>query len=123
MKVDNGAVGVLVCPRHKSGDVQRTAVSQEVLDAAVKLRQRGHFARDRFEKVIAATCRTVKRPDGKVGIPVFTPGRFRHSVATWAIEAGAAPESVAAFLGHKSMATTRRFYAVHATVPKVPTLA
>jgi integrase len=65
----------------------------------------------------------VKRPDGKVGIPVFTPGRLRHSVATWAIEAGADPASLAAFLGHKSPRTTRRFYATHASPPKVPTLA
>lgn len=123
MKVENGAVGVLVCPRHKSGDVHRTAVSQDVLNAAGAVRQRGHFARDRFEKVVAATCAAVKRPDGKVGIPVFTPARFRHSVATWAFEAGADPFAVSAFLGHKSPATTKKFYAVHATVPKVPTLA
>jgi hypothetical protein len=123
MKVEHGAVGVLVCPRHKSGDMHRTAVSQEVLDAAKHLLARGYFARDRLEKVIRAACAAVKRPDGGIGIPMFTPARFRHSVATWAIEAGASPESVAAFLGHKSMATTRKFYATLATVPKVPTLA
>ncbi|WNG41678.1 site-specific integrase [Archangium violaceum] len=50
------------------------------------------------------------------------PGRFRHSVATWAIEKGATPASVAAFLNHKSLAITRRFYATHAVPTKVPAL-
>jgi integrase len=98
-------------------------VTQDVLDAAIALRKRGHFARDRFEKVVRAACKTVKKPDGETGIPVFTPGRFRHSVATWAIQAGAHPAAVSAFLGHKSPATTKRFYATLATSPKVPTLA
>jgi len=45
-------------------------------------------------------------------------------VATWAIERGDDPAAVAAFLGHKSPATTRRFYATLAVVvPKIRTLA
>jgi hypothetical protein len=43
-------------------------------------------------------------------------------VATRAIEMGVAPEAVSAFLGHKSTATTKRFYAVHAIRPKIPTI-
>jgi hypothetical protein len=39
-----------------------------------------------------------------------------------AIEKGAAPASVAAFLNHKSPNTTRRFYATHAVPAKIPTL-
>lgn len=157
MKVDNGAAGVLVCPLHKSGDTHRTAVSQDVLEAGIKLREHvarmakerevnvhaaavarataaglpapkkvdapGSFSREWYDRAVRSACRTVKRPDGKAGIPVFTPGRFRHSVATWAFEAGADPFAVSAFLGHKSPATTKKFYASLATVPKVPTLA
>ena len=65
----------------------------------------------------------VPRPDGTDGIDVFSPGQFRHSVATWAFEQGADPAAVSAFLGHKSPATTKKFYATLATVPKIPTLA
>ncbi|WP_395831273.1 tyrosine-type recombinase/integrase [Archangium violaceum] len=71
-----------------------------------------------FEKYTLA----IKGACTAAGIPPFTPGRFRHSVATWAIEKGAAPASVAAFLNHKSPATTRRFYATHAVPAKIPTL-
>lgn len=123
MKVDNGAVGVLVCPLHKSGDTHRTAVSQEVLDAAKRVRDHGAFSREWYDRTVRAACKAVTNPDGTTGIPVFTPGRFRHSVATWAFEAGADPAAVSAFLGHKSPATTKKFYASIATVPKVPTLA
>jgi integrase len=117
MKVANGAVAVLVCPMHKSGDMHRTAVSQEVLEAAERLRSRGWPADSQFPfyEAVESACKAAK-------IPPFTPGRFRHSAATWAIEAGADPASVAAFLGHKSPATTKRFYATVAVVPKVPTL-
>jgi hypothetical protein len=157
MKVDNGAVGVLVCPMHKSGDTHRTAVTQEVLDAAERLKEhvtkmagerkgnivaavtakateRGEavakgykppasFSAEWYQRAVKAACRTVKRPGGKSGVPTFNPGQFRHSVATWAIEAGADPAAVAAFLGHKSPSTTMKFYATHATPTKVPTLA
>ncbi len=129
MQVLNGAVGVLVCPRHKSGDTHRTAVSQEVLDAAARLRAAGWPADSVFPfyDALAGACRAVKlpvpRPDGTDGIDVFSPGQFRHSVATWAFEQGADPAAVSAFLGHKSPATTKKFYATLATVPKIPTLA
>jgi len=123
MTVANGAVAVLVCPLHKSGDTHRTAVSTEVLDAAKRLREHGAFSREWYDRAVRSACATVKRPDGEVGIPVFTPGRFRHSVATWAIEAGADPFAVSAFLGHKSPATTKKFYATLACPPKVATLA
>jgi len=53
----------------------------------------------------------------------FNPGYLRHSVANWVINAGADPASVAAFLGHKSLVTTKRFYATHAILAVVPTLA
>lgn len=157
MRIENGAVGVLVV-EHKSGDTHRVAVSQEVLDAAkrlkehaarmaveretnkaaalvAKLREAGKkvpkqpkptpdaFSREWYDRAVRSACRSVKRPDGGMGIPVFTPGRFRHSVAHWAVEAGADPFAVSAFLGHKSPATTKKFYASLACPVKVPTLA
>ncbi len=118
-----GVAGVLVCPEHKSGEPIRTRVSAGVVEAAKRVLAHGAISREWYDRAIRDACAAVKRPDGKVGIPVFTPGRLRHSVATWAIEAGADPASVAAFLGHKSPRTTRRFYATNASVPKVPTLA
>lgn len=92
------------------------AVSEEVLEAAKRVRERGSFSPIWFYKAVWPGCDTG-------GIPRFNPGQFRHSVATWTMQAGAAPESVAAFLGHRSPATTKKFYATRAVVPKVPTLA
>ncbi|MFL5345321.1 MAG: tyrosine-type recombinase/integrase [Hyalangium sp.] len=107
--------GVLVCPQTKSGEPLRTAVSAEVLEAGKRLLERGTFGREKYGMAIISACKAA-------GIPSFTPGRFRHSVATWAIEKGADPASVAAFLNHKSPSTTRRFYATHAVPAKIPTL-
>ncbi|ABC81607.1 tyrosine-type recombinase/integrase [Anaeromyxobacter dehalogenans] len=120
--VQDGVAGVLICPMHKSGEPIRTRVSAAVVDAAKRLLEHGAVSREWYDRAVRAACKSVKRPDGKVGIPVFTPGRLRHSVATWAIESGADPAAVAAFLGHKSARTTKRFYATHASVRKVPTL-
>jgi integrase len=110
----HGAFKVLVCPRRKSGEMQRTAVTEEVADAATHLRARGTYSQVAFYRAVASAC-------DAAGVPRFSPGRYRHTVATWAIEAGADPAAVAAFLGHKSPSTTRRFYATLAVTPKVPT--
>lgn len=110
----HGAYRVLVCPRRKSGETQRTAVTAEVAEAGTRLRKRGTFSSIRFYRALTAACRAA-------GVPPYPPGRYRHTVATWAIEAGADPAAVAAFLGHKSPSTTRRFYATLAVVPKIPT--
>ena len=110
-----GIAGVLVCPQTKSGEPLRTAVSSEVLEAGKRLLERGSFSSEKYVLAIKGACTAA-------GIPPFTPGRFRHSVATWAIEKGADSASVAAFLNHKSPSTTRRFYATHAVPAKIPTL-
>ena len=110
-----GIAGVLVGPQTKSGEPLRTAVSAEVLEAGKRLLARGSLSFEKYGLAIKGACNAA-------GIPPFTPGRFRHSVATWAIEKGADPATVAAFLNHKSPATTRRFYATHAVPTKVPTL-
>ena len=118
-----GVAGIVVTPMPKSGEPQRTRVGPEALEAATRLRAHGPISREWYDRAVRAACETVKRPDGEVGIPVFTPGQLRHSVATWAIEAGADPAMVATFLGHRSPRTTKRFYATHASPAKVPTLA
>jgi integrase len=92
----------------------RTAVSAEALEAAKRLRERGSLSIEKYGLAVKAACRAAQ-------IEPFTPGQFRHSVATWAINSGADPASVAAFLNHKSPRTTRKFYATHATPKKVPT--
>jgi site-specific recombinase XerD len=106
----NGAP-VLKCPQTKGGAPLRTQVGQSVADAARRLRERGALDYFRFRDALRSVGAT------------FNPGYLRHSVASWAINAGADPASVAAFLGHKSFATTKRFYATHAVPAKVPTLA
>jgi len=118
-----GVAGIVVCPMRKSGEPQRTRVGPEVLEAAKRLRAHGAISREWYDRAVKAACAAVKRPDGEVGIPAFTPGHLRHSVATWAIEAGADPAVVASFLGHRSPRTTRKFYATHSAPTKVPTLA
>jgi integrase len=106
----NGA-SVLLCPQTKGGAPLRTQVGQAVAEAAARLRGCSSVDYFRFRDALQ-----------NVGA-MFNPGYLRHSVATWAINAGADPASVAAFLGHKSFATTKRFYATHAVPAKVPTLA
>ncbi|MFE8600244.1 tyrosine-type recombinase/integrase [Archangium violaceum] len=102
---------VLACPQTKGGAPLRTQVSAPVAAAAERLRGRAELDYFRFRDGLKAAGAT------------FNPGYLRHSVASWAINAGADPAAVAAFLGHKSPATTRKFYATHAVPAKVPTLA
>jgi integrase len=106
----NGA-RVLACPQTKGGAPLRTQVGDAVADAAARLLGCEDLDYFRFRSALRAAGAT------------FNPGYMRHSVATWAINAGADPAAVAAFLGHRSQATTKRFYATHAVPAKVPTLA
>lgn len=55
------------------------------------------------------------------GVEPYGAGQYRHSVATWAISQGTGPAAVAAFLGHRSAAMTKRFYATLAVMPAEPT--
>jgi integrase len=116
---DEHAIAVLVCPMHKSGEEHRTAVTAETLSGAEALLKHGGFSESRLYKAVRAACKAVTPPID----PIIDPGQYRHAVATWAIEAGADPAAVAAFLGHRSPATTKRFYALHAVPPRVPTLS
>ncbi|SRR6266851_4673485 len=99
--------------KHKGGGPHATKVSRTVLAAAKRIRASGHLPEFHFWLVL-------KRKSAELGIePAITPGRFRHSVATWAKRKGDSIPSIASFLGHKSPRTTARFYAVHGSPAKV----
>jgi hypothetical protein len=102
---------VILCPRTKGGNHLRTEIPPAVEPAATRLLEAGqaveYFAFLRALRDVGAT---------------FNPGNLRHSVATWAINEGTDPALVSAFLNHRSLATTRKFYATHAVPAKVPTL-
>ncbi len=102
--------------RHKSGEPHRTAVGPEAKAAAERLRERGGFSVSKFYEALTAAGEKLKKADPK--FEMFTPGRFRHTFATRAIDEGVAPEAVSAYLGHKSPATMRRFYATLAAAPR-----
>jgi integrase len=108
------AAGVIVFPEEKDREEHRVAVSKEVLAAAKRLRSEGYLHLGRFAKALERACIRAK-------VEPHTPGRYRHAVATWAVNRGADLGAVASFLGHRSPATTRKFYATHATAAKVPT--
>lgn len=104
-----GEVLAVLVVRHKGGELARTPLThREHLEAAERLRASGEVPRH-LQKEHVLTCRAA-------GVPPFGLGVMRHSVATWAVEAGAAPEQVARFLGHKDKRTTERFY-VDVAVP------
>jgi integrase len=106
---DGAAVAVV--PQRKSGELHRTALGKDTLAAARRLREKGTFSVSRFYEAIRKTCK-------RIHVDPLTPGRFRHTLATRAVEAGGDPSGVSAYLGHKSEATMRRFYATLAVVPR-----
>lgn len=109
---------------HKSGDQHKTLVSQNVLEAARRIRERaldaegakrkGTFRGDGLRTALQRAC-------DHLGIARLHPGSFRHSIATHAINQGVEIGSASDFLGHRSKETTRKFYATHAIPAKVPT--
>ena len=105
----------VITTRQKSGDFHQTLVSKRVAEAARRVLRRDGFNRVLLYRAVRKTCL-------RLGIEPFTPGAYRHSIASWAIERGVPPETVSAFLGHRSTATTKRFYATHAIRPKIPTI-
>lgn len=107
---------VLVCPKAKSGSPRRTVVSEAVATAAAALREAGSLSYFAYWQAMRAACVAAGLKVGTV-----SPGAFRHTVATWAMEHGAEPGAVSAFLGHESEQTTKRFYATNAVPPKIPT--
>lgn len=126
---DDGVAVLMV--QHKSGVPHRVRIGPVALEAAKRLKDRAREALAKgakegkvrgvtwdahtFNAQIKAACDAAE-------VPRFTAGQLRASVATWAVNAGAEPGAVSAFLGHRSTATTRRFYSTHAAPKSVPTL-
>lgn len=121
------AKAVLVCPEHKIGGEFRTAVDTEVLEAAKQLLEYGSFAPANYSKAVKKVAIEVAEKQAKDEVPVekrlepFTAGQLRASVATHMINNGATVYEVATFLNHKSLETTKKFYATHA-IPWNPLL-
>jgi integrase len=90
------------------------AGQSDTLAAARRVLAAGSFDRVHFQKAVKSACEAAE-------IPPFGTGQLRHSVATWAINAGADVASVSDFLGHRSPRTTRKFRATHAAPKKDPT--
>lgn len=107
---------VLVCPRRKSGEPQRSRVPRDVAEAAARLVARGACSGHSLRKEVKYQLERHARRG--VGLPPLPIGSYRHSVATWAINAGADVVAVSQFLGHKSPRTMKKFYATHATVAR-----
>jgi integrase len=97
--------------------MHRMEVPPEVAEVARRVLGRGKVSESALHKAIAKAAKDLGL--GKVG-----PGMFRHTFATRMVESGASPESVAAYLHHRSTQTTMRFCATLGviTVPK-PRLA
>jgi integrase len=112
-KATEREAAVLVVPLHKSGFPYRVAVSAETVEAAKRVRADGPFS-------IAVFYGELRKAAKATGAKVL-PGRFRHTVAKAAVNAGATIEQVGNFLGHKSPATTKKFYAALGVPLKVPT--
>lgn len=112
----NGELATLVV-LHKNGAREPTALTQQgYVDAARRIRERGIFAHDGFSKRFGNASEAA-------GLPRITAGVFRHSVATWAVQAGADVLSVSRFLHHKDPRTTARFYVSMGLAPEaVPTV-
>lgn len=115
-KREGSPLAVLVV-RHKTGDMTRTPImNPEHIDSINRLRKEGTMPRWIGE--------AFKEASAKAGVPTVYPGSMRHSVLTWAVEAGADPAKVAQFANHKSTRTTMRFY-VDVAVPTatIPTMS
>lgn len=108
---------VLICPMTKGGEPLRSSVSKRAAAAARRLREHGTLNEKHYREALLKAHEEAGLKPGTVN-----PGKFRHSVATDAINRGASPAEVSGFLGHKSPRTTKRFYATFATPKKIPTL-
>ena len=90
-------------------------MSAEALEAGKRLLERGSFSFEKYSLAIKGACKAAS-------IPLFTRDGSGTPVATWAIEKGADPASVAAFLNHKSPTTTWRSHAAASQISDHPLL-
>jgi integrase len=106
-------LGVLIT-EHKGGRLTRTPLrAAEHLDAAKRIKKSGKIVADWTLNFHA------RRASAAAGVsPALKFGSMRHSVSTWAIEAGARRAEVAEFFDHRSPNTTADHY-INANVPTV----
>ncbi len=98
----DGDPAVLIT-RHKSGAMTRIPLAiPEVVKAAKRLRAGGVVPR-KLNQQLKDAC-------ASAGVKEFTLGVMRHTVATFAVEAGAPAELVSKFIGHQDLKTVGRFY-------------
>ncbi len=83
--------------------------TQQQVDAAKRIRERGKFPR-KFNEELARTA-------ARLEIPYFTLGVMRHSYASWQVKGGADAKRVAVALDHRDERTTANFY-IDVDVPK-----
>jgi integrase len=110
--IDSIPGGAVLAFQHKGGHVHRVAVSPEVAEVAKRVRARPPVNRNVYYRAVKAACVDAK-------VEPWTPGRFRATFATRAVERGASPAAVALALGHKGSATTLKWYATTAVAPRV----
>lgn len=130
--------GVLIV-RHKSGETARTSLSHaehvETARRLLALRDKPTGKNGKAKGLPDRTWlakqmrRAIEKANAKLiasgsedRVPSFGLGVIRHSFATWAYESGTPVEVLAEFLGHKSKATTKRFY-VDLGVPQALVMA
>lgn len=109
-----GDVLAVLITEHKGGRLTQTPLRHpEHVEAAKRLKLRGGILTDwvlNYHARRASEAAGLKRR--------FYFGSMRHSVGTWAVEAGAREAEVSEFFGHRSRTTTRDTY-VRAKVPTV----
>jgi integrase len=100
---------------HKGGHVHRVQVPAQVVEAVKRLvavGQRRIPGKETVYRHVREACAAAK-------VTPWTPGRFRHTFATRAVARGVNPQAVALALGHRSSATTLRWYSTTAVAPRV----
>lgn len=103
-------------PLTKGGLELKVEVGAEALAAGKRILAVGSLSHWSLRQYVKRF--RVKSAHEGVALPPLPIGSYRHSVATWAIDAGTEVAAVSDFLGHKSPRTTRRFYATHSVIPK-----
>lgn len=88
---------------HKSGASTRIPLGLPEVAAAAKRLRQGREVPSNMNKHVKEACTRAK-------VKPFTLGVMRHTVATFAVEAGSPAELVSKFLGHRDKRTTERFY-------------
>jgi integrase len=99
----DGAVANLSV-QHKTGRLHVVALpSQDVLDAAVRLKHSGMPGHSVLWFALRDACDAAR-------VPRWNLGSLRHSVATWLAEAGVPLHAISEQLGHRDPRTTADFY-------------